>query len=128
MKKTLKERCLEALAHSKINKPEIGHGIQYSSGSDRYGHQIAIVGEDFSYLFDDELNCYKLQLNKNSKVYGHYIRCHYSPKGCISESRVADPENWTIRAPWISCGCRYYNDVYLNGKPGMPGTYLDPSF
>lgn len=128
MKKTLKERCLEALAHSKINKPEIGHGIQYSCGSDRYGHQIAIVGEDFSYLFDDELDCYKLQLNKNSKVYGHYCRCLYSPKGDLASACASDPENWIISAPWISSGRRYYNDVYLNGKPGMPETYLDPNF
>lgn len=128
MKKTLKDRCLEAIAHSKINMPVFGQGIQYNCGSDRYGHQIAIVGEDLSYFFDDEGECYKLQLNKRSKAYGRYCRCFYSPKGYICESQVSDPENWVIRAPRTSSGHRYYDIVFLNGKHGMPETYLDPSF
>ena len=128
MKKTLKDRCLEAIAHSKIHMPVVGQGIQYRSGSDRYGHQIAIVSDNLDYIFDDELECYKLQLNKNSRAYGQYIRCFFSPKGDFASACASDPENWVIRRPWSSCGWRYYNDVYLNGKQGMPETYLDPSF
>ena len=140
---TLKKNIAEAI-RKRINEnrplPKVGQGATYGIGSDHYGYQIMAVAKDLSWfvyggkILNGEVKengIAKLCTKKNSKAFGHYIDCRYAaPVKCYADlvDYWTNPDKWEPRAPWCSCGSRYYNIVGLTGTDGEEPTYLDPSF
>lgn len=138
-KKNIADAIAKRIAEGKA-LPKVGQGAAYGIGSDHYGYQVTSVADDLSWFtygctnLKGELANHgvaKLCVRKNSKAFGHYIDCRQDFPA-MSQDDYKDlwinPSKWSPRAPWSSCGSRYYNVVGLTGHDGEEPTFLDPSF